>query len=87
MAKLGKEAYERTNRQLADREARLLLEQQVNWEKLRPQVGESELYERLIAAVEEATEKNNNLAVLKSRLEELGAEGVKLSRKVIELLS
>jgi len=86
MASLGKKTVEKTNLELSDEEANVLLTTTVDLKSLQPQVGESEIYDQLIEQVQQATSNNENLAQLKSRIETLGSEGWKLAKKIIELI-
>lgn len=87
MGNLGDEAFRNTDRELADREAEILMVTTIDWEELRPRVGDSELYDQLIAAVDDATQKNIAVAKLKQRIDALGKEGIQLARKIIDLAS
>lgn len=55
-------------------------------ESLRPQITDEETYDRLIAAVEEASRRNESLAQLKTRLEALGSTAVNVGKKAAKLL-
>lgn len=87
MANIGNDTFERTNIELSDDEVNLLITTSIEWESFRPKVSDQELYDKLIAAVEESTQKNENLAMLKTRLETLGKEGLALAKKVAGLIS
>jgi len=82
MGNLGDQAATLTNKQLADEELKLLAETTVDLESLRPQVGDTEEYTKLIAVVNEATDNNESLAQLQTRLKTLGANGIALAKKV-----
>jgi hypothetical protein len=86
MAALGNKTVKRTNLELSDDEARVLLMTTIGWDALRPQVDDQQTYDRLIEQVSQATESNENLAQLKARVETLGQEGWKLAKKIIELI-
>ena len=86
MRKLGDEVVEETNRELADEEVEILLRTSIDWEGLRPQVTNAEVYDQLIAAVQESTRKNESIAQLRGRLQKLGQEGLKLVKRVIGLI-
>lgn len=87
MAKLGKKAYEKTEQELADEEVNLLLRTSIDWETLRPQVTNDAIYTQLISEVNEATQRNESVAQLSNRLQQLGREGQVLAKKVIRLLT
>ena len=86
MANLGNQTFERTNVELSDDEAHLLLTTNIDWEKLRPEVADQEVYDKLIAVVEESTQKNESIALLKIRLKAIGKEGFSLAKKVADLI-
>ena len=86
MGKKGNETLKRTDRELADEALKVLLITDIDWEKLRPQISDQAVYDKLIIAVEEATGKNRDIALLKTRLQALGKEGWTLAKKVIETL-
>lgn len=86
MAKLGKKTINQTNQELKDEELEMLLRTAIDWEALRPQVTNPALYEQLIVVVNEATQNNEGVAQLKSRLQQLGEEGLALATEVIGLL-
>lgn len=86
MANLGNKSVERTNVELSDEEANILLTTKIDWEELRPKVSNQEVYDKLIAAVEEATQKNENLAQLKTRFETLGKEGFAMVKTIVDLI-
>ena len=87
MAKLGKKAYEDTEQELANQEVELLLVTSIDWETLRPQVTNDAVYNQLISEVNEATQRNESIAQLSKRLQQLGQEGQALAKKVIKLLA
>jgi len=86
MASLGDKSRDKTNLELSDTEASLLLSTTIDWEALRPQVTDQQTYDRLIEQVKLATANNENLAQLKVRLETLGKEGWQLAQKIIKLI-
>lgn len=86
MGNLAHETVETVNEILADQEMELLLITAIPWEKLKSQISDQESYEKLIAAVHEATRKDENIAQLKVRLEALGVNVMKLAKKVYYLL-
>lgn len=85
MGSLGDEIFDETNKELADREAELLLESDIDWGDIRPQIDGGEVYEQLIMEVQEATRNNEDLAQLKERIESMGKEAVQMVRKVIDI--
>lgn len=85
MGNLGDQAFRQTDEELAEREAEVLLQTTIDWEELRPQIDGGEVYDQLIAEVQDATRKNEDLAQLKERIQTLGTEGIQMARKVIEL--
>lgn len=77
----------KTDKALETRELQLLRQTSITWDELRPQVTDKETFDKLRAAVEESTKKNENIAQLKSRLSSIGKEGLKVARRVISLAS
>jgi hypothetical protein len=86
MGNLSNKAANKTNTELRDEEAQLLLDTRVNLEDLRPKVSDQETYDALIAAVDEATRHHNDLALLKSRVKEMGEAGIKVFNKIKSFL-
>lgn len=86
MGNLGDETYKRTDEELSDEEAKVLRNSEVKWKELRPLVTNPELYDEMISEVRESTRKNEDLALLKGRIEKLGEEGIKLAKEVIDLV-
>ena len=86
MSSLNEEAIRMTNEQLQDRELKVLTQTNIDWQALRPKVNDPETYDKLVAIVNEATDKNESLAQLKSRMEKLGKEGVKVAKEIIAIL-
>jgi len=86
MGKLAHETAEEVDQILADEEADLLLRTSINWDELRPQVNDKESYEKLIAAVEEATRKNESIAQLKKRIFDLGEGVKKVAKEVVDMI-
>lgn len=58
----------------------------VDLENLKPQVSDPEAYDKLLAAVQEATAKNESIAEFTNRLKTLGGNVVKLAKEVKGLL-
>ena len=58
----------------------------VELEKLRPNIGDEEIYNKLLNAVNEATTKNENLAQLQDRLKTLGTDIIRTAKKAASLL-
>jgi hypothetical protein len=55
-------------------------------ERLRPQVGDAAMYQKLIDAVRASTQRNEDIAQLKTRLETLGSKAIAVARTVAGLL-
>lgn len=85
MGSLGDQAFRKTDKEFAEREAELLMKTSIDWEQLRPEVGDHEHYDDLMAIVQETTKNNENIGRLRERIESLGKEGITLARKVIDL--
>ncbi len=74
------------NKILADQEMELLLNTAIPWETLGTQISDKESLEQLIIEVHEAVRKDENIAQLKSRLESLGSNVMRVAKKVYFLL-
>ena len=81
----SQKSVKRVNAKLQDAELAVLMSSTMNWETLRPQVEDSETYDKLIVEVQAAKAANENLAALQSRLEKLGTQGAAVIQKVIAL--
>ncbi|MEQ9221172.1 MAG: hypothetical protein RLO17_24165 [Cyclobacteriaceae bacterium] len=86
MGSLNQQAVDQTNQQLSAKEIEVLTRTSLDWTKLKPKTADTALYDQLIKEVKESTEKNENLAQLRSRLESLGKEGLSLAKEVISLI-
>ena len=86
MGSLGDQAFDQTEKELSEIEANVFLQTTIDWEALRPQVNDPAIYDKLIAAVNEATQRNESVAQLNSRLQQLGTEGFDLAQKVVKLI-
>ncbi len=86
MRDAGDKAFRKTDKELEEKELKLLLNTSIDWEAMRPEVHDRALYDQLIKVVDEATRNNDSLAQLKTRLETSGNEGIELARKVISLI-
>ena len=82
MGGMADRAADKTNEELKNEELQMLLDTRVNFEDLRPQVSDQAAYDELIAAVDEATRTNNDLALLKSRLKTAGKASVEIFNKI-----
>ncbi len=82
----ARDSARRTNERLAAREAELLAETTIDWEAMRPEIGSEEDYQRLMAAVSEATAHNETVGAVFDRLKALGANGIALAKKVRGLI-
>ena len=56
-------------------------------EKLRPKVRGRKTYDLLIKEVQKATQKNEDIAALRERIELLGVKAVKTARNIAKKLS
>lgn len=82
MEGLANEVVGQVDKELADEEARLLQQTTVNLEQLRPQISDPDAFAKLVEAVQESTQKNENLAQLKARLEKLGEGVLRIAKEV-----
>jgi hypothetical protein len=86
MGDLGRESADRTDAQLAQREAELIMETRVDLESLRPRVSDPQALELLIQAVNESTERNEDIAQFKERINSLGKAVVRVAGEVKSLI-
>ncbi len=86
MGNLGRESADQTDLQLAHREAELILNTSVDLESHLPDVSEPQALERLIKAVNESTERNENIAQFQERVRKLGKKVVSVAREVKDLI-
>ena len=87
MGRLADRTAERTDEALTEREAAVLRETLVDWEALRPKLGDPATLDRLVAVVQEASARNESLAQFQVRVRELGEGAVVLAKRVCRLLS
>jgi len=86
MAGIGNKTIDKTNSQLSDIELDVIANTSVDWESLKPQITDKESYENLIKAVNETTQKNEDIALLKNRLEKMGKGVMSVAKKVYEII-
>jgi len=55
-------------------------------DRLRPRVSDTANYNQLIATVDEATRRNESLAQLRTRLEQLGTQALRIGKEAVNLL-
>ncbi len=82
MEGLANEVVSQVDKELVDEEARLLQQTTVNLEQLRPQISDPDAFDKLVEAVQKSTQKNENLAQLKARLEKLGEGVLRIAKEV-----
>lgn len=82
----GDRSRDQADEELRDDELALIARTSIDWEALRPQVGDDAQYEQLMAVVRDATENNMAIAQLKQRIVDLGAAGVALAKKIATLV-
>ncbi|MCX5795027.1 MAG: hypothetical protein NTY77_06005 [Elusimicrobia bacterium] len=71
---------------LKDEEAELLKNTATKLEDFRPIIGLSkEDFEKLVAAVNESTRRNEDAALLKKRIDKLGGAVVNVASKIVQL--
>lgn len=85
--KAAEKAAGETDAELADEISALNERTTVDLEELKPQVSDPESYDKLIAAVEESTAKNESVAQLQTRLIGLGKGVVKVAKEAAKLLT
>lgn len=86
MRDLANKTKANVDSELAGREAELVSATTLNWDELKPQMASEAEYEQLMAVVKDASEKNENLSQLITRLKALGTNGAALANKVIQLV-
>lgn len=82
----AKQAKERTDKKLAEREQELLAETDIDWEAIAPKLSDPKEQEMLKQAVQEATDNNESVGAVLERLKRLGSEGAALAERVRKLL-
>ena len=87
MGPLADQAAREADAALHDEELKLLATTTIDWERLRPRVENQEVFDRLQAAVQAATDRNESIAQLRDRIAGLGSEGIGVLRKVKSLLA
>ncbi len=80
------EAAAETDESLKKQLSTLMAATKTDFEKLRPQITDQETYDRLIRVVREATEKNENIAQLVTRVKKLGKGAAGLAKKVATII-
>ena len=83
MGELADQTEMKVNQMLSDRELQILKNTGVNWNKLRPQISDEESFNKLIDAVQVATQKNESIAELKNRIFNLGESVIKVAKEVL----
>ena len=83
MGDLADQTAMKVNQMLADRELQLLKNTGIDLNKLRPQISDEESFNKLIDAVQAATQRNESIAQLKSRIFTLGEDVIKVAKEVL----
>ena len=86
LRKKSEVSKERTDALLSEEIEALKKATKSDLENLRPKIADKEVYDELIAIVEDATSKNESLAELKGRIEKLGLKGIDIVKEVVKLL-
>ncbi|MBI4848711.1 MAG: hypothetical protein HY808_09085 [Nitrospirae bacterium] len=86
LKKRSQESKQKTDALLSEEIQALQQAASSDLQRLRPKVSDSETYEKLIKAVNEASAKNEGIAELKNRIEKLGEVAVKVGKEVVTLL-
>lgn len=81
MGKLADEVAREVDEKLAGEESALVQRTTADLEKLRPQISDSVSFDKLVAAVEESTQRNESAAQLKQRIENLGKAVVRVAKE------
>jgi len=85
MGKLAHVASRKTDKALEERELEVLLETNVDWDMLRPQVTDTATFDKLRKVVEESTSKNERIARLRKSIEGIGKEGINLAKSIVSM--
>jgi hypothetical protein len=86
MGDLAKKTKDKVDQMLKDREASVLMDTTVDLESLRPNISDGASFDKLMAAVNQATRQNEDIARFKQRIVEMGSEVVKVAKEVIGML-
>jgi hypothetical protein len=85
MGQLADQTALKVNEMLKDQEIQVLRNSGFDFNKLRPQISDEESYNKLISAVQIATQKNESIAEFKSRIFDLGGGVMKVAKEVIAI--
>lgn len=86
LRKASKEAVARADALVAEELAALKQATTADLEALRPKVKDAAAYEELLAAVAEATRRNESMAEFRERLQRLGQSVAAVAKDVAKLL-
>jgi len=86
LRKKSKVSKERTDALLSEEIEALKKATRIDLEKLRPKITDKEEYDKLIAEVEESTNKNESTTELKGRIEKLGSKAINIVKEAMKLL-
>ena len=77
---------DKVNRELAEEEARMIQQSGANLDALKPRISDKEAFERLVAATEESTRRNESVAEFQNRVKALGEGVVKVAKQIYQLI-
>lgn len=86
MGKRAAAAAEKVDRLLEDRELEVLARSSDRLASLRPKVSDPVAFDALIAATQEATRLNEDIAAFRRRVEALGSAAVKVAGELVTKL-
>jgi hypothetical protein len=86
MDDIADDVVDQVDKELADEEANLLRQTTVDLEQLRPQISDPDAFDKLVEAVQKSTQKNEDLAQLKARLEKLGEGVLRVAKEVAGMI-
>ncbi len=86
MGKLADETKDEVDKELRDEETAVLKDTTVDLESLRPQVSDPEAFDKLIQAVNTATQRNESIAQISQRIKDLGEGVVKVAKEAAVLI-
>ena len=87
LQRLSKESRVKADEFLAEDLEKLIKMSTTNLEKLKPMVTDKKAYEALIKVVQESTQKNEDLAKFRERIEQLGKGVVAATKEAVKLIA
>jgi hypothetical protein len=82
----AKETASKVDRKLAHKELALLMETRINIEELSPKITSHQDYDELMNIINNATDANNNVALLEEKIYKLGESGLQLANNILKAI-